>query len=61
MKGPVYDYENGEYIYSTSDDLGMSSDGHMMMRMSDDMAMDMDTGELHMVSGWDRDDDDQPD
>ena len=32
-------------------------DGNMMMRVGDNMAMDMDSGELHMVSGWDDDDD----
>ena len=36
-----------------SDDMGMDSDGDMMMRVGDNMAMDMDSGELHMVSGWD--------
>ena len=29
----------------------------MMMRMGDSMAMEMDSGELHMVSSWDDDDD----
>ena len=29
-----------------------------MMRMSDNMAMDMDSGELHFVSSWDDDEDD---
>lgn len=32
------------------------SDGNMMMRMSDNMAMDMDSGELHLTSSWDDDD-----
>lgn len=40
-----------------SDDMGMDSDGDMMMRVGDNMAMDMDSGELHMVSGWDDDND----
>ena len=30
----------------------------MMMRVGDNMAMDMDSGELHFVSGWDDDDND---
>ena len=30
----------------------------MVIRISDDMAMDMDTGEMHIVSGWDDEDDD---
>ena len=28
------------------------------MRMGDNMSMNMDTGELHMTSGWKSDDDD---
>lgn len=28
-----------------------------MMRMGDNMAMDMESGELHMVSNWNDDDD----
>ncbi len=33
----------------------MDSDGHMMIKMGGNMAMDMDSGELHIVSGWDTD------
>ena len=29
-----------------------------MMRMGDHMAMDMDTGDIHMISSWSDDDDD---
>lgn len=29
-----------------------------MMRMGDNMAMDMDSGELHIISSWDNEDDD---
>ena len=36
----------------------MDSDGDMMMRVGNNMAMDMDSGELHMVTGWDDDDND---
>jgi len=28
-----------------------------MMRMGDNMAMDMDSGELHIISSWDDEDD----
>ena len=53
-----FDIDDGDYIFGISDNMGMDSDGHMMMRMGDNMAMDMDSGELHFVSGWDDDDDD---
>jgi len=34
------------------------SDGNMMMRMSENMAMDMDSGELHFTSNWSDEEDD---
>lgn len=51
------DMEDGDICFSTSNNMAMDSEGHMMMRMGDSMAMDMDSGELHMVSNWDNDDD----
>ena len=52
-----FDIFKGKFGVEMSDDMGMDSDGHMMMRVGDNMAMDMDSGEMHMVSGWDDDDD----
>ena len=57
--GPLFfDFEDGDSVFSVSDHMGIDSDGHMMMRMGDNMAMDMDSGELHMVSGWPEREDD---
>lgn len=53
----LFDYTDGDFIYSSSDNIGYDSDGHMMMRMSDNMAMDMEDGELHFISSWSSDDD----
>ena len=47
----IFDLEDGDFIFG-SEDTGFDSDGHMMSRMSDNMALDMDTGEIHMVSSW---------
>lgn len=47
----IFDLEDGDFIFG-SGDTGFDSDGHMMSRMSDNMALDMDTGEIHMVSSW---------
>ena len=58
MAEPILDLEDGDFIFSTSDNLGFDSDGNMMMRMSDNVAMDMDSGEIHFVSSWDDDDED---
>lgn len=58
--GPLFfDFDDGDAVFSISDNMAMDSDGHMMMRMGNRMAMDMDSGELHIVSGWpDREGDD---
>jgi len=41
-----------------SDNIAIDSDGDLLIRMGDDMAMDMDSGELHIISGWSNDEDD---
>lgn len=58
MFNPIFDMDDGDFIFPTSGNLGMDSDGNMMMRMSNNMAMDTDTGELHFVSSWDNEEDD---
>ena len=50
------DMEYGDICFFTFDNMAMDSEGHMMMRMGDNMDMDMESGELHMVSSWDDDD-----
>ena len=54
-----FDYDNGDYGFTISDNMAMDSDGNMMMRMSDNMAMDMDSGDIHMISSWSMDDEDE--
>lgn len=53
----IFDMDDGDFIFSTSDRMGFDSDGNMMMRMGDHMAMDMNSGDIHFVSSWDEDDD----
>ncbi len=38
--------------------MAIDSDGDLLMRMGNNMAMDMDSGELHIISGWPNEDDD---
>ena len=47
-----FDYEDGDFAYSISDNMAIDSDGDLLMRMGDNMVMDMDSGELHITSGW---------
>lgn len=53
-----FDYEDGDFLHAFSGSMAVDSDGHMMMRMGDSMAMDMDLGELHIVSRWPDDEND---
>jgi len=53
-----FDYDDGNFAYTISDNMAIDSDGDLLMRMGDNMAMDMDSGELHIISGWPDDEDD---
>lgn len=53
-----FDFEDGDFVHSISDNMAIDSGGDLLMRMSDNMAMDMDSGELHIISGWSNDEDD---
>lgn len=52
----IFDFEDGDFTFTVSDNMAMDSDGNMMMRMGDNMAMDMDSGDIHLVSSWSDDD-----
>ena len=61
--GSIFDIDDGDFLFRMSDCMLMDSDGHMMSVMSDNTAMDMETGDIHFISGgsslFDDDDDDQ--
>ncbi len=57
MSGTIFDYDDGEFIYQTSGNMGIGSNGDLYMRTGGNTAMNMSTGELHIVSGWDDEDD----
>ena len=52
-----FDFEDGDFAFSISDNMAMDSDGDLMMRMGNNMAMNMDTGDIPMISTWPNDDD----
>ena len=53
-----FDYEDGDFAHTISDNMAIDSDGDLLMRMGDNMAMDMDTGDIHIISSWSNDDED---
>ncbi len=56
MSTPIFDYDDGDFIYQTSDNMGMDSNGDLHIRVGDNMSMALDTGELNFNSGWKNDD-----
>ena len=40
MSKHFFDYDDGDFAYTVSDNMAIDSDGNMMMRMGDNMAMD---------------------
>ena len=48
----------GNYAYTVSDNMAINSEGDLLMRMDDDFVINVDSGEMHMTSGWSIDDDD---
>ena len=58
MSKHFFNYNDGAYVHSVSDNMAMDSDGNMMMRMGDNMAMDMDSGDIHFISSWSADEED---
>lgn len=38
--------------FQISDQIGMDSEGHMMMRLDGHLVIDMDSGDIHRTSSW---------
>ncbi len=47
-----FDYDGENYAHAITDNMAIDSDGNLLMRMGDNMALDMDSGDLHFISGW---------
>lgn len=54
-----FDFDDGDFVHQISDNMAIDDEGNLMMKIGNNKAMDMDSGELHNVSGWpDEEDDD---
>lgn len=47
----IFDMEDGDFPMKMSDNMMMDSEGHLMQSFGSGMALDMNTGELHMTMG----------
>lgn len=58
MSKHFFDFEDGDFAHTISDNMAIDSDGDLLMKLGDNMAMDMDTGDIHIISSWSNDDED---
>lgn len=58
MKTVFLDFENGEMCQPISDNMAMSSNGDLLMRMFDNMALNLETGDIDFISSWEEEDED---
>ena len=49
MRKRLFDHKDEDYAQTISDNMAMNSDGDLMLRIGEHMAMDLDSGELHLV------------
>ena len=54
----IFNFTKSESIFDLDDDTAMDTEGHIYVRVSDDSAMDLESGELNFTSGWDNDEQD---
>ena len=59
MSKHFFDYDDEDFAHAISDNMAIDSDGNILMRMGNNIAMDVDSGELHIISSWSNDDDDK--
>ena len=52
MNRNFFNYDDGDFVHIISDNTAIDSDDNLLIRMGDNMATDMVTGDLHFVSGW---------
>lgn len=56
MSDPIFDLDSWDPMFKVSDDVAVDFEGRFSMRVGDNMAMDMDSGEVHFTTSWDSDD-----
>lgn len=59
MRKHIFDFEDGDFAFTVSGKMSMDSDGNLMMRVGNNMAMDMDSGDIHLTSSWTGNEDDE--
>ena len=47
-----FDFDDDDFAFQVSDNMAMDSDGNLLLRMTDTMALDLDSGDIHLTSLW---------
>lgn len=54
---PIFDLDDDDFVFPLSNDMAMNSNDDLMIRLGSNMALDLESGDLHMVMGWDGEED----
>ncbi len=55
MNNPIFDFNCNDLLMPVSDNIAMGLNGNIHLKVSPNMAVDMNTGELHFTTQWDSD------
>ncbi len=58
MKDPVFSFDTWEPYFPIDQNIAVDAKGQIKLRVSEHMAMDVETGELHFTTPWPSDDKD---
>ena len=56
----IFDRDDGDFLFGSGSHR-YDSEGHMMRHMGGNRAMDMETGEIHRVRGWEEEEEEEED
>ena len=54
---PIFDLDDDDFVFPLSNDMAMDSNRDLMIHLGSNMALDLESGDLHMVMGWDDEED----
>ena len=57
----IFNFTKSEVLFDSDEDMAMDTEWHIYVRVSDDCAMDLESGELNFTSSWDSYEDEQDD
>lgn len=52
---PLFGLDGDDFVFPLSNNMAMDSDGDLMIRVGSNVALNLESGDLHMIMGWDDD------